>query len=417
MKRLALILLIAVGALAALAYSGHLPKPLADQVDRLLGKDRPKLLARAKGGPKTEIAPPIAVTVARAGKAKLTEAISATGSLVARTEIIVGPEIEGVRVVELYADEGDNVKKGQPLVRLVSDVLEAQLAQNDALRAKAEAAIAQARSQIAQAEARLAEAKSAFDRARPLRSSGTISESIFEQREAAARTAEAQKAASLDGLKLAEAELAQIKAQRRELEWRMSRTTVHSPADGVVARRLTKVGAMGVGAGEPMFRIIANGEIELEAEVPEVQLGKLKEGQTVRIIVAGVGDVDGRIRLIAPEVDKTSRLGRVRIFLGADPRLRLGVFARARIETATSEGLGVPTAAVLYSEESAHVQVVVDNKVITRKVKVGLASNGMTEIAEGLSAGEIVVAKSGTFLRDGDLVRPFKAPVTSASGG
>jgi RND family efflux transporter MFP subunit len=416
MRRLLTFLLVVAGALAALAYSGHLPKPLADEVDRLIGKDRPKLLAK-KSGPRVELAPPIAVTVARVEKAKFSEAVSVTGSLAARNEIIVGPEIEGVRVVELFADEGDTVRKGQPLARLVSDVLDAQLAQNDALRAKGEAAIAQARSQIAQADARLAEAKAAFERARPLRGSGTISESVFEQREAAARTAEAQKAAAVDGLRLAEAELAQIAAQRRELEWRRSRTTVVSPAEGVIARRLTKIGAMGVGAGEPMFRIIANGEIELEAEVPEFQLGKLKEGQAVRVSVAGVGDVDGKIRLVAPEVDRASRLGRVKVFLGVDPRLRIGAFARARIETASSEGLAVPTAAVLYLEDSAHVQVVIDNKIISRKVRIGLASGGLTEVTEGIAAGDVVVAKAGTFLRDGDVVRPFNAPMTSASGG
>ena len=78
----------------------------------------------------------------------------ATGSLVAREEILVGPEVEGLRVTEVLADEGMRVKKGDVLARLVADTLDAQVAQNDAALARATAAIAQARSAIVQAEAR-----------------------------------------------------------------------------------------------------------------------------------------------------------------------------------------------------------------------------------------------------------------------
>ena len=78
-----------------------------------------------------------------------------------------------LRVVELFADEGSVVKKGQVLVRLVSEQLDAQLAQNDASLARATAAIAQAKSQITQAEARAKEAKSNLERAEPLKKSGS----------------------------------------------------------------------------------------------------------------------------------------------------------------------------------------------------------------------------------------------------
>ena len=65
-------------------------------------------------------------------------------------------------MLEVLVDEGERVKKGQVLARLVSDTLEAQLAQNDAALARSAAAIAQAQSSIAQAEARLAEARNAL---------------------------------------------------------------------------------------------------------------------------------------------------------------------------------------------------------------------------------------------------------------
>jgi RND family efflux transporter MFP subunit len=347
-----------------------------------------------------------AVTVARVGPADFTETVLATGSLVAREEILVGPEVEGLRITEVLADEGQRVAKGDALARLVSDTLDAQLAQNDAALARTAAAIAQARSSIVQAEARLVESRNALERAKPLRQSGHITEAVYDQREQAARTAEAQLAAAKDGLRVAEAERAQVEAQRRELTWRRGRVEVKAPADGIVSRRMARVGGYAAGAAEPLFRIVAKGEVELDAEVVETRLGAIAAGQKARVEVAGLGEVAGTVRLVSPEVDKATRLGRVRIFLGDNPGLRVGAFARANIVTATSRGLAVPASAVLYGSDGPTVQVVRGNRVETRAIRTGLAANTLVEVREGLADGDLVVARAGTFLRDGDTVRP-----------
>ena len=231
-----------------------------------------------------------AVTVARVAPADFVETVLATGSLVAREEILVGPEVEGLRITEVLADEGMRVKKGDVLARLVADTLDAQLAQNDAGLARATATIAQARSSIVQAEARLVESSNAFERAKPLRAAGHMAESAYDTREQAARTAQAQLVAARDGLTAAEAEKAQIEAQRRELAWRRGRTEVVAPADGIVSRRMARIGGYAAGAAEPMFRIVANGEVELDAEVTETRMAALKVGQSARVEVTGLGD-------------------------------------------------------------------------------------------------------------------------------
>jgi RND family efflux transporter MFP subunit len=342
--------------------------------------------------------------------------VLATGSLVAREEILVGPEVEGLRITEVLADEGMRVKKGDVLARLVADTLDAQVAQNDAGQARATAAIAQAKSAIVQAEARLVEARNAFERAKPLKAAGHMAESAYDIREQAARTAEAQLAASRDGLKAAEAEKAQIEAQRRELDWRRGRTEVVAPADGIVSRRMARVGGYAAGAAEPMFRIVANGEVELDAEVTETRMAAVKVGQPARVEVAGVGEVVGTVRLVSPEVDKATRLGRVRIYLGDNPDLRVGAFARGTVETGASRGLAVPASAILYGPEGPSVQVVRDHRVETRRIKTGLTVGALAEVREGLREGELVVSRSGTFLRDGDAVRPLpdKAKISEA---
>jgi HlyD family secretion protein len=355
------------------------------------------------------------VTVARVAPADFVETVLASGSLVAREEILVGPEVEGLRITEVLADEGMRVKKGDVLARLVADTLDAQVAQNDAAIARSSAAIAQAKASIVQAEARLVEGRNALERARPLRGAGHMTEAVFDQREQAARTAQAQLEASLDGLKLAEAEKAQVEAQRRELMWRRGRVEVTAPADGIVSRRMARVGGYAAGAAEPIFRIVAKGEVELDAEVIETRLAAVKEGQAARVEVAGVGTIGGTVRLVSPEVDKATRLGRVRIFLGDNPGLRVGSFARGVIATANGSGLAVPASGILYGPDGPTVQVVRNNRVETRKVKTGLAGGALVEVREGLEEGDLVVARAGTFLREGDAVRPVVADRTKVS--
>jgi HlyD family secretion protein len=353
----------------------------------------------------TTLTAPPAVSVVKVGDADFTETVAVSGSLVPREEILVAPEVEGFRVLDLKVDVGDRVKKGDVLAILVQESLDAQLAQNDASLARGDAAISKARSAIAEAEAHAAEADASFDRAKPLKNSGYLSASTYDQREAAAKSSQAQLVAARDGLKLAEAEKAQVEAQRRELQWRRDNTQVTAPADGLVSRRTARIGGMASGVAEPLFRIVLRGEVELDAEVIETELAKMSPGQKAKINVAGVGDVAGAVRLVSPEVDKTTRLGRARIFLGDDPRLRIGSFARGTVDTAVAHGLAVPSSAVVFDAEGAFVQVVRDGHVVRNNIKTGLISGGRVEVREGLAVGDMVVAKAGTFLRDGDAVR------------
>ena len=78
---------------------------------------------------------------------------------------------------------------------------------------------------------------------------------------------------------MSHAERAQIEAQRRELAWRRSKTDISAPADGLVSRRNARIGATAALASvEPMFRIVAAGEIELDAEVIETRMARVKAG-------------------------------------------------------------------------------------------------------------------------------------------
>jgi multidrug efflux pump subunit AcrA (membrane-fusion protein) len=182
-------------------------------------------------------------------------------------------------------------------------------------------------------------------------------------------------------------------------------TSLRAPVAGLVTRSTARVGAMASLQAEPLFRIMVDGEVELEVEVPSLHVPKLKAGETARITIDDGVDRSGKVRLVAPEIDQRTQLGRARLSVGSDPALRIGMFARATIDASRSCGIAIPRAAVDYQTEGTTVQVVHNDTVETRKVRVGLLSDDSVEIRSGLKEGDIVVANAGTSLHDGEKVR------------
>ena len=268
------------------------------------------------------------MTVARVAPADFTETVLATGSLVAREEILVGPEVEGLRITEVLADEGAAREEGRRAGPAGGRHARCPARAERRGLARTAAAIAQAKAAIVQAEARLVESRNALRARQAAAQAGHMTEAVFDQREQAARTAEAQLAAAQDGLKLAEAEKAQVEAQRRELMWRRGRVEVTAPADGIISRRMARVGGYAAGrrrADVPHRRqgrggTRRRGDRDADAAVKDRPDGARRGG--------GPRQVEGTVRLVSPEVDKSTRLGRVRIFLGDNPGLRVGAFAR-----------------------------------------------------------------------------------------
>jgi multidrug efflux pump subunit AcrA (membrane-fusion protein) len=154
-----------------------------------------------------------------------------------------------------------------------------------------------------------------------------------------------------------------------------------------------------------MFRISVNNEIEMDAQVPSVHMLKLNPGATARISRDNAPDLVGRVRLISPQIDRSTQLGHVRISLTNNPTLKVGMFARANIDAKRSCGVAIPHTAI----DHLTVQVVKGNTVETRKVRVGLVSDTSTEILEGLDVGEIVVNDAGSSLHDGDQIKTMFA--------
>ena len=193
-----------------------------------------------------------------------------------------------------------------------------------------------------------------------------------------------------------------------------STIAVQAPTAGLVTARTAVVGTMASARAEPLFSIAAKGEMELLAETTVKSLASIAPDQPAKIGIIGVGELSGKVRMASKAISPTTQLGQVRVFVGSDPRLRVGAFGRASVEVGRRCGPAIPLSAVLYSQGGAVVQVVRDGSVETRRVTVGLLAKGQAEIREGLAEGDVVVVRAGAFVRDGDRIRSITAAEPSA---
>ena len=271
--------------------------------------------------------------------------VLATGSLVAREEILVGPEVEGLRVTEVLADEGTRGEEGRragPARRRHARC--AGRPERCRRMARATAAIAQARS-VPSCRPRRASSKPATRSSGPgrLRRPGTMAEGAVRParagRHARPQAQLARRRATAS--RSAEAEKAQIEAQRRELTWRRGRTEVMAPADGIVSRRMARVGGYAAGAAEPMFRIVAKA-----ARSSSTPRSPRRAWPPSRSASPRASRLRASARLPAPcgSVSPGGRQGDAlwaacASILGDNPGLRVGAFARGTIATgATAAG-------------------------------------------------------------------------------
>jgi HlyD family secretion protein len=180
---------------------------------------------------------------------------------------------------------------------------------------------------------------------------------------------------------------------------------VTAPVAGVIAASNAVVGAMAGAKGEALFSIISKGEYDLVGLVPTRDITKLQANQTARIDIIGAGEMDGRVRRVAPTVEPNSQLGQVFIGISTNRRLLVNSSGRAQIRTGQSCNVSVPLTAILYGTAGTVVQVVKHNRIETRRVETGLMSGGQIEIRDGVQEGDVVVARAGALLREGDPVR------------
>jgi HlyD family secretion protein len=320
-------------------------------------------------GGKEEVAAaptPRAVRVARVEVRPLSAALTASGLLVAREEAAVTSELTGYRVAAVNVDQGAWVRQGQVLVRLDDALLRSQV---ETQRIAAERAEKEA------------------ERVRGLDGKGVLSQEDIDARRFQARSA---------------------RASLNDLLVRQSRMSVRSPVSGVVLERQVRPGDLsGAGATGPMFRIARGGLVEVDAEVPESELGRIRPGMPATVTLPDGASLTGTVRLVSPEVDQQTKLGRARISLPVRPDLRPGGYARAVFSNLARSAPVAPDRAVIFDAEGPYVMVVdASNKVRRVPVRTGARAGGYVELLQGPPAGSRVLTSGATFVLEGDTVKP-----------
>jgi HlyD family secretion protein len=355
-----------------------------------------------------QILPAIGVVAVR--EATLRDRVVATGTVRPEETVLIQPQVEGQATEELFVDVGDTVEKGQVMARLSDSQLTLQRSQLVASLSAGEASVAQARAQIAEAEAARAEANRARDRARTLKAQGNIAQAALDDVESQALISETRVNAAQQGLAAAEAQIGLIHAQIADVDLSISRTEIRAPVSGLVSERNARIGAIASATGgTAMFTLIRDGALELHADVVEADLLRLQPGQPAAIRVAGVATpLTGSVRLIEPTVDAGTRLGRVRVALDDPTQVRDGMFGEAEIIVAERAGNVVPVTAVA---ADGSVLRVADGVVERVAVTAGIRDGALLEIREGLGEGDLLVARAGAFVREGDRINPVVAAV------
>lgn len=350
-----------------------------------------------------------AIIVTTAETRDLVDRIVATGTIRAEEEVQIQPQVEGLQIKSLDTDVGDTVQAETVVAKLNEDALLLQRSQYVANRAKAEAALAQYRAQLVEAEASLNEAQSQFERATRLASSGSVSTSQKEQAETTLASATARTETARQAITVAEADIKVVDSQIADTDLRLARTDVKSPVTGTISVRNAQIGAIATGAGQPLFTVIRDGQIELVADVPEVQILRLKPGQKAAISVAGsTQPLMGSVRLVSPVVDPVSRLGAVHIALDDDAAARAGMYGNAAVTVTEASGIALPLSAITTEQGVTTVRKVTDGTVQMVEIKTGIQDGAFIQVTEGLSEGDKVVAKAGVFVRDGDRINPVE---------
>lgn len=297
--------------------------------------------------------------------------IKVQGNVTTDENILIYPEFTGV-LTDVYVKEGDIVKKGQRLAKIDDGGLQNQLAEMKAQQALA---------------------KTRFERQERLWEQNIGSEIQF---------LEAQTA------------FEQVNNSVQQMQRQLDKSFIVAPFDGIIDDLLTEKGNVVAQNQNPIFRLVNNREMYVQANVPESYVGQVQQGSEAMIRLRALGlDLDKPIDRVSSYIEDSNRNFRVRVNLPDSlDNLKPNLIATLRINDYTNQEAFLIDESVLQETASGEFFVYVledkDGKVaksVYRKVTPGRSYQGEVEILEGLKEGEIIVTEGARALKKGEKVR------------
>jgi RND family efflux transporter MFP subunit len=315
------------------------------------------------------------VKVVEIAKADTTRKLDYSGAVRARTDMNLGFRVNG-KIIERRVDIGERVKPGDVLARI--DATDLQLAVR-----RAQADLDAAQKQV-QTEAL------ARTRAQQLFGNNVAPKSQLEQAELTYDQAVSTRDSAVSAL-------AEAKNQ-------VAYTDLTSDMNGIVTTINADVGQV-VGSGTPVITVAVDGEKEVQIAVPEMDIAQFRVGKEVkaRFWSDDALVLDGKVREVSGSADQQSRTFAVRVSLPNDPRVLLGMTATVEaLAENTQPYVSIPLSAMAQKDGQTVVWVVDKGAgtVHSRAVKVADFGDDGVRVANGLNAGDIVVAAGTQFMAE-----------------
>jgi HlyD family secretion protein len=362
----------------------------------------------------------INVTVATVEERDVTRTVQIVGTLSPEEEVTLGTETFST-VSKIFVDLGDSVKAGQVVIkmddrgaRLVVEQATANLRAAQESLGRVREGLEASRANVDRARHVVEDARTTLGRLRGLFAEGAISASQRDSAQtqydvavASLRVSEAQYESDRAGLKNAEAGVEQARVTLEIARKALNDTSVVSPIDGVVRKRLVNVGDT-FREKTPLMSLVTVGTLKLTGDVPERFAPLVRVGRPVHIEVeAYPGQTfPSTITRVSPSVDVESRSFQIEASVPNEKGLlKPGFFAKAVIVTSTDRNVPfVSEEAVVSIAGIVKVFAIVDSKAEERRVRTGIRRDGLTEILEGVKIGEVVAISNLTQLATGTAV-------------
>jgi RND family efflux transporter MFP subunit len=351
---------------------------------------------------------PRQVRVVPAAESRVARAVSASGTLAADDQVILGLQVAG-RVSEIPVDLGDPVRKGQVVARLDPGDFKLRVEQ-------AEAALHQARARLGlrpdgtddrvdpeqtalvrQARAVLDEARLSRERAARLWEQQFIARAQLDAAVAALQVAEGRYQDAIEEVRTRQAVLAQRRSELALARQQLADAVLYAPLDGRVRERQASVGQY-LGVGAPVMTVVRIHPLRLRLLVPEREAAAVRVGHRVRLTVEGdAATYTGRVARLSPAIQEQSRTLLIEAEVPNERGvIRPGAFAKADIVTDVEQRLvTVPASAIVIFAGIEKVITVHDGKTAEKRVQTGRRDGPSVQIVAGLAAGELVVVEPG----------------------
>jgi membrane fusion protein, multidrug efflux system len=334
-----------------------------DDTDQMIGPKLPRM-----------------VKTMRITSVETTPVVSQVGVIEAHQQTSLSFRIAG-RILARRVDVGVRVHKGDVLA-----TLDPSNANNALIQANAEVDSAKSAENLTRRN---------LDRMKTLLPNGAISQSLYDQ--------------SLSNWQAAKSRLEHAQAAVNEARDNLQFTQLTAPEDGVISETNGNAGQV-VSAGQQIFRLSYNGQLDAVFDVPE-QLLQIKIGNpqvTVSLLSDPAVMVQAKLRDMTPEADPYTRTYRVRVTLvNPPPQIVLGAIVRGELKLPTIRQVVVPKDAL--TSDGGHPAVYIigpkTDKLQLQVIQVAHYTDSSIYIASGLKVGDQVVVAGVDKLRPGLKVR------------